>query len=242
MNSSSCLVVSEAPEHQWKGRIISDFTIGGSTFGRPGKVICIGLNYREHAIEAGLALPDRPIAFAKWPSCLIGNGDSIRIPSVSTDIDYEAELAVVIGSAVRNASIDEALDHVAGYTCFNDVTARDIQAAEGQFSRSKSFDTFGPIGPFVPASEIENPQQLTLLTTINGEVVQQGSTADMVFSVAEIITFLSQDTILDPGDVIATGTPAGIGLSKNPPRFLAPGDEVTVEIEGIGRLTNPVIE
>jgi len=223
-------------------KTIAEFTIEGSTFGRPGKVICIGLNYREHAIEAGLALPDRPIAFAKWSSCLIGNGDPIRIPSLSNDIDYEAELAVVIGSPARNTSIDEALDHVAGYTCFNDVTARDIQAAEGQFSRSKSFDTFGPIGAFVPASEIEDPQQLTLRTMINNEVVQEGFTADMVFSVAEIISFLSQDTVLETGDVIATGTPAGIGLNKTPQRFLVPGDEVAVEINGIGRLTNPVIE
>lgn len=207
---------------------------------KPGKLICIGLNYRTHAAESNLPLPDRPLAFAKWTSCIIEDGATIRIPKFSDQIDFEAELAVVIGTETRDAPVNEALDHVMGYACFNDVSARDVQASETQWSRSKSFDTFGPMGPIAPADSISDPQDLAIRCLINDELMQEGHTSDMVFGVAEIISFLSQGTTLHPGDVIATGTPAGIGLTKNPPRFLRPGDHVTVEIEGLASLTNPV--
>ena len=207
----------------------------------PSKIICIGLNYADHAAEANLALPAQPICFAKWPSALVGPGEPIRLPSATAEPDYEAELAVVIGRRAFDVAVEEALDYVAGYACFNDVSARDLQRAEGQWSRSKSFDTFAPMGPMVPASAIVDPQALSIRCLVNGEVMQDGTTADMVFGVAELIAFVSRSTTLSPGDVIATGTPAGVGLAKQPPRFLRPGDEVTVEIEGVGSLTNPVV-
>lgn len=207
----------------------------------PGKIICIGLNYADHAAEAKLALPEQPICFAKWPTALIGPGEAIRLPSLTAEPDYEAELAVVIGRRATDVAAADAFDHVAGYACFNDVSARDLQRADGQWSRSKSFDTFAPMGPVVPASAIADPQALAIRCIVNGEVLQDGTTADMVFGVAELIAFVSRSTTLLPGDVIATGTPAGVGLAQQPPRFLRPGDEVTVEIEGIGSLTNPVV-
>ena len=207
---------------------------------RPGKLICIGLNYRAHAEEAGLALPESPLCFAKWPSSIIGDGEAIALPSVSDQIDFEAELAVVIGTRARNVDVATALEHVSGYACFNDVSARDIQMREGQWSRSKSFDTFAPMGAVVPAADVGDPQSLAVRCLINGETMQDGNTSDMVFSVAEIIAFLSQETTLEPGDVIATGTPAGIGMTREPARYLVPGDTVTVEIERVGTLTNPV--
>ena len=207
----------------------------------PGKIICIGLNYADHAAEAHLALPAQPICFAKWPTALIGPGEPIRLPSDTAEPDYEAELAVVIGRRAIDVAVDDALDYVAGYACFNDVSARDLQRAEGQWSRSKSFDTFAPMGPVVPTSAVADPQALSIRCLVNGEVMQDGTTADMVFGVAELIAFVSRSTSLLPGDVIATGTPAGVGLAKQPPRFLRPGDEVTVEISGVGTLSNPVV-
>jgi 2-keto-4-pentenoate hydratase/2-oxohepta-3-ene-1,7-dioic acid hydratase in catechol pathway len=206
----------------------------------PGKIICIGLNYADHAAEAGLPIPDEPICFAKWPTALIGDGEPIRLPSITSEIDYEAELAVVIGRTATDVAEADALDHVAGFACFNDVSARDLQRRDGQWSRSKSFDTFAPMGPVVPIDSVGDPQTLAIRCEINGEVLQSGTTADMIFPVARLIAFLSQSATLRPGDVIATGTPAGIGLAKRPPRFLRPGDVVSVEIERIGRLTNPV--
>jgi 5-carboxymethyl-2-hydroxymuconate isomerase len=210
--------------------------------GRPGKVLCIGLNYRAHAAEAGLDLPQRPMLFAKLPSSLIGPGEPIEVPAISSMIDFEAELGVVIGERANGVSAGSALDVVAGYVCFNDVSARDLQRADRQWTRGKSLDTFGPIGPrVVPASEVGDPQSLRVECRIDGEVVQQGNTADMVFGVAELIAFLSEAITLEPGDVIATGTPAGIGAWHRPPRWLTPGDEVTVEVERVGTLTNPVV-
>jgi 2-keto-4-pentenoate hydratase/2-oxohepta-3-ene-1,7-dioic acid hydratase in catechol pathway len=206
----------------------------------PGKIICIGLNYADHAAEAGLPIPDEPICFAKWPTALIGDGEPIRLPAITSEVDYEAELAVVIGRTATDVAEADALEHVAGFACFNDVSARDLQRRDGQWSRSKSFDTFAPMGPVVPIDAVGDPQALAISCAVNGEVLQSGTTADMIFPVATLIAFLSQSATLRPGDVIATGTPAGIGLAKRPPRFLCPGDVVTVEIERIGRLTNPV--
>ena len=207
---------------------------------RPGKVICVGLNYRDHAEEQGVKLPEHPLLFAKWPTALTGPGDPIVLPSSSTQVDYEAELGVVIGSRVKGVRAENALEAVRGYLCANDVTARDLQRADGQFTRSKSLDTFGPLGEFVSAAEVGDPQQLRIRCLVNGEVRQSSSTADMIFPVAEVIEFVSAAITLEPGDLLLTGTPAGVGVFRDPPVFLAEGDEVTVEIERLETLTNPV--
>jgi 2-keto-4-pentenoate hydratase/2-oxohepta-3-ene-1,7-dioic acid hydratase in catechol pathway len=209
---------------------------------RPQKVICVGLNYRDHAEESGLPPPERPILFAKWPSALIGPGEPIAIPGITRQVDYEAELGVVIGSRVRGISAADALEAVAGYVCVNDVSARDLQFSDGQWARAKSLDTFCPVGPqVVPAAEIPDPQSLGIRTRLNGELMQDSTTASMIFTVAEIVAFASEAITLEPGDLIATGTPAGVGFARTPPVWLRPGDEVTVEIDRIGALTNPVI-
>jgi 2-keto-4-pentenoate hydratase/2-oxohepta-3-ene-1,7-dioic acid hydratase in catechol pathway len=208
---------------------------------RPQKIICVGLNYSDHAEEQGVALPERPILFAKWPNTLIGSGEPIVVPAISQQVDYEAELGVVIGRRVKGASAENALEAVAGYVCVNDVSARDLQFADGQWVRGKSPDTFCPVGPrLVPASEIPDPQVLGIRAVLNGETMQESTTANMVFGVAEIIAFVSQAITLEPGDLIATGTPAGVGAFRDPPVFMQPGDEITIEIDGVGALTNPV--
>ena len=208
---------------------------------RPGKIVCVGLNYRDHAAETGVAPPERPLLFAKFPSALIGPGERILIPPISREIDYEAELGVVIGARVRAVSADQALDAVAGLICVNDVTARDLQWGDGQWTRGKSLDTFCPVGPeLVPLAAVGDPQALRIRCLVNGEALQDSSTAQMICPVAELIAFASEAITLEPGDLIATGTPAGVGFVRNPPRYLEPGDEVTVEIEGVGALTNPV--
>ena len=212
----------------------------GLPIARPSKIVCVGLNYRDHAEESGMELPERPLLFAKWPSSLIGPGQPILIPEQAKQVDYEAELGVVIGTRARRVSVENALDHVAGYLCANEVSARDVQFADGQWTRGKSFDTFGPIGPLVPASEVPDPQALRIRCVLNGEVVQDSSTAQMVFTVAEVIAFVSDGITLEPGDLILTGTPPGVGLGRTPPLYLADGDEVRVEIDGVGSLTNPV--
>ena len=210
---------------------------------RPSKIICAGVNYRDHADETGLDVPRQPVLFAKWPNSLIGPGDPIVLPSFTTQVDYEAELAVVIGRRVRDVSVDDALDAVAGVICLNDVSARDLQFADGgQWTVGKSLDTFCPIGPrVVPLDEIDDPQQLRIRCIVNGEVLQDSTTSDMIFSIAELIAFASRGIELEAGDLIATGTPPGVGFTRNPPRFLQPGDDVTVELEGVGTLTNPVV-
>jgi 5-carboxymethyl-2-hydroxymuconate isomerase len=199
------------------------------------------MNYRDHAAEAGLEVPERPVLFAKWPNALIGPGDPIVVPDFTTQVDYEAELGVVIGLRARDVDAASALEAVAGYVCVNDVSARDVQFADGQWTRAKSLDTFCPVGPrLVPAEEVPDPQALRIRCLVNGEVLQDSSTAQMVFGVAEIVAHASRGLTLEPGDLIATGTPAGVGFTREPPVFLRPGDEVTVEIEGVGTLTNPV--
>ena len=207
----------------------------------PQKVVCIGLNYRDHAEEQGVDLPERPLLFAKWPNTLIGPGDPIVIPPITEQVDYEAELGVVIGATVRAVSVENALEAVRGYVCANDVSARDLQFSDKQWVRGKSLDTFCPVGPrLVPVSEIPDPQALRIRAVLNGEVMQDSTTANMVFGVAEIVAFVTQGITLEPGDLILTGTPAGVGIFRDPPVLLQPGDEVTIEIEGIGALTNPV--
>jgi 2,4-didehydro-3-deoxy-L-rhamnonate hydrolase len=208
---------------------------------RPGKIVCVGLNYRDHAAEGGQDLPKAPLLFAKWPNTLIGDGDPVVLPPESTQVDYEAELGVVIGTKAKRVSERDALDHVEGYICVNDVSARDLQFADGQWTRGKSPDTFCPVGPrLVPRDEIADPQALAIRCIVNGEALQDSSTAQMIFSVAEIIAYTSQIITLEPGDLIATGTPAGVGVFRDPKVLLQDGDEVAVEIEGLGTLTNPI--
>jgi 2,4-didehydro-3-deoxy-L-rhamnonate hydrolase len=210
---------------------------------RPGKIVCVGLNYRDHAAEGGQDLPKAPLLFAKWPNTLIGDGDPVVLPPESTQVDYEAELGVVIGTKAKRVSERDALDHVEGYICVNDVSARDLQFADGQWTRGKSPDTFCPVGPrLVPRDEIADPQALAIRCIVNGEALQDSSTAQMIFSVAEIIAYTSQVITLEPGDLIATGTPAGVGVFRDPKVLLKDGDEVSVEIEGLGTLTNPFIK
>jgi 2-keto-4-pentenoate hydratase/2-oxohepta-3-ene-1,7-dioic acid hydratase in catechol pathway len=206
-----------------------------------GKIVCVGMNYRDHAEEAGLEVPERPILFAKWPNALVGPGEPIVLPGFTSELDYEAELGVVIGRRARDLDAAESLDAVAGYVCVNDVSARELQFQDGQWTRGKSLDTFCPVGPrLVPAADVPDPQALGIRCRVNGELLQDSSTAHMVFSVAELIAYASRGMTLEPGDLIATGTPAGVGFTRNPPVFLRPGDEVTVEIDGVGVLTNPV--
>jgi 2-keto-4-pentenoate hydratase/2-oxohepta-3-ene-1,7-dioic acid hydratase in catechol pathway len=209
---------------------------------RPGKIVCVGLNYRDHAEEQGVPLPEAPLLFAKWQNTLIGPGEPIVIPPIVTKCDYEAELGVVIGARVRDVSAENALEAVAGYICVNDVSARDLQFADGQWTRGKSPDTFCPVGPrLVPRDEVADPQQLAVRAVLNGEAMQESSTANMVFGVADLIAYITQTMTLEPGDLIATGTPAGVGVFRKPPVFMQPGDEITIEIEGLGSLTNPVV-
>ena len=207
---------------------------------RPGKVVAIGRNYRAHTDEEGVEPPPAPLIFSKWPSSVVGPGADIRWNAgLTRQVDYEAELAVVIGRRARFVTEQDALAYVAGYTCLNDVSARDLQFADGQWTRGKSLDTFCPMGPaLVTADEIGDPQDLAICCTVGDERVQDGHTSQMYFGVAQIVSHCSQAFTLEPGDVIATGTPAGVGVFRDPPRFLTAGDVVTVEIERIGRLVN----
>ena len=213
----------------------------------PPAVFCIGLNYRKHAEETGSKIPEYPIVFMKQPGAVQDPGGPIVLPRGlrSEQVDYEGELAVVIGRRCKNVRPEEALDYVLGYTCGNDVSARDWQKnfGGGQWCRGKTFDTFAPLGPvIVTRSEIPDPGVLGIRTVLNGEVMQESSTADLIFSVPEIVSFLSGSTTLHPGTVILTGTPSGVGMARTPPRWLRAGDEVVVEIDGIGRLENPVVD
>ncbi len=208
---------------------------------RPSKIVCVGLNYRDHAEEQGAPLPEAPLLFAKWQNALLGPGEPIVIPPIVTKCDYEAELGVVIGSRVRGASAENAMEAVKGYVCVNDVSARDLQFADGQWTRGKSPDTFCPVGPrLVPRDEIDDPQRLSIRAMLNGAPMQESSTSNMVFGVAELIAYITRTITLEPGDLIATGTPAGVGAFRDPPLYMQPGDEITIEIEGLGSLTNPV--
>ena len=208
---------------------------------RPGKIVCVGLNYRDHAEEQGAELPAEPLLFAKFPNALIGPGEPIIIPPLVTKCDYEAELGVVIGSRVRNVSRENAFEAVLGYLCANDVSARDLQFSDGQWTRGKSVDTFCPVGPLVAAEEISDPHDLRIRAIVSGEVLQDSTTANLIFGVDEVISHATKTMTFEPGDLILTGTPAGVGVFRDPPRLLQPGDEVTIEIEGVGSLTNPVV-
>jgi len=207
----------------------------------PGKIICIGLNYRDHAAETGKPVPTEPILFAKFANSLAPDGATVRVPELARELDWEAELTVVIGRGGRDIPRARALDHVAGYTIANDLSSRALQRSGGQWTRGKAIDGFLPLGPWITTSdEIADPQALRVRCLVNGAVMQDGSTSEMVFGVADLVAELSRTITLAPGDLICTGTPPGVGMGKQPPVFLRDGDEVVVEIEGLGRLTTRV--
>jgi 2-keto-4-pentenoate hydratase/2-oxohepta-3-ene-1,7-dioic acid hydratase in catechol pathway len=210
----------------------------------PPNILAVGLNYGKHAEETRVSRPDIPVLFIKATTCLIGTGDAIVLPAAGPDeVDYEAELAIVIGKTGRNIKREDAINHVLGYCCANDVSARDwqIEKQKRQWSRGKSFDTFCPLGPFITtADEIPEPNRLHIRSILNGQVMQDSSTADMIFDIPAIISDLSQSITLLPGTVILTGTPEGVGFTRKPPVFLREGDEIVVEIEKLGRLVNKV--
>jgi 2-keto-4-pentenoate hydratase/2-oxohepta-3-ene-1,7-dioic acid hydratase in catechol pathway len=223
-------------------RIPRDEVVLGPPVPDPEKIICIGLNYRDHAGEVAMELPPAPILFPKWPNSLIGDGQPIVLPPETSRGDYEGELAVVIGRRVRRVSEADALGAVAGYMPFNDVSGRDLQMQVSQWAAGKAIDSFAPCGPeLVLAGEVGDVGALELRTRLNGETVQSASTELMIFSVAALIAYISSLITLGPGDVIATGTPAGVGFTREPPIALAAGDVVEVEIPGVGLLTNPVV-
>jgi acylpyruvate hydrolase len=210
---------------------------------RPGKIVCVALNYRSHLAEIGEAIPEYPILFHKSATSIIGHGQAIVLPRVSQQVDYEGELAVVIGRRGKYIPERDALSYVAGYTCANDVSAHDIEFRTSQWTSGKMLDTFCPLGPaLVTGDEIPDPGSLHLRTVLNGKTVQEASTSDMVFSVPFLISYISSLATLEPGDVILTGTPAGVGCNQKPQVFLRAGDEVSVQIDGVGTLTNPVVE
>lgn len=208
---------------------------------RPPKIICIGLNYRDHAEESGMAIPTSPIIFSKFVTCIIGANQSILLPEGSEKVDYEAEFAFIVGRRAKNVKLEDAMDYVLGYTNFNDVSARDFQFADGQWVRGKSCDTFAPIGEFIATTdEITDPHNLRIQFRLNGETLQDSTTDQLIFKIPELIEFLSKFITLEPGDIVATGTPPGVGFARKPPIFLKDGDVAEVEIEGLGVLSNPV--
>lgn len=209
---------------------------------RPGKLICIGLNYRDHAAESNMPIPERPVVFSKFTTSVVGPDDSVVLPLTSSQVDYEAELAVVIGRRAKNVPRDRAFDYVLGYTIVNDVSARDFQFADGQWQRGKSCDTFAPMGEaIVTTDDVPNPHNLSIKLRLNGETMQDSNTDQLIFGVPELIEFLSESITLEPGDVIATGTPPGVGFARKPPVFIKHGDVMEVEIEKLGTLASPVV-
>lgn len=209
---------------------------------RPRKLICVGLNYRDHATETGSQIPDVPTIFNKFATAVIGPGDDIVLPKVSKSPDYEAEFAFVIGVGGRHIAAEDWQKHMFGYTMINDVSARDYQRATTQWLMGKTFDTFAPMGPWiVTADEIADPHSLDIQLEIDGEILQNSNTRELIFKIPDLIAFLSSVFTLEPGDIVSTGTPAGVGVARNPQRFLRPGEEVTVRIPGIGELVNPVV-
>jgi 2-keto-4-pentenoate hydratase/2-oxohepta-3-ene-1,7-dioic acid hydratase in catechol pathway len=209
---------------------------------RPPKIICIGLNYRDHAAESKMQIPDVPTVFAKFPTAVTGPGHPIVLPRNSSKPDYEAELAVVIGRGGRHIPEEQWSAHVFGYTCLNDVSARDFQNATSQWMMGKTFDTFAPFGPaIVTADEVGDPHNLEISLELSGQIMQRSNTSDMIFRIPRLIAHLSSVFTLEAGDIIATGTPPGVGFAQKPPRWLRPGDVTTVRISGIGELTNPCV-
>ena len=208
----------------------------------PGKILCIGLNYADHAAESGQPLPDHPIVFSKYNNTVIGSGQAIVLPKVTDQVDYEAELGFVIGRRARYVSEDDALDYVAGYTVVNDVSARDYQTRTSQWTMGKTFDTFAPMGPaLVTADEVPDPHNLAIRLWIGEEVLQDSSTSQLIFRVPRLLADISEVMTLEPGDVVSTGTPPGVGAARKPPRWLRAGETVNIEIERLGVLSNPIV-
>jgi len=208
---------------------------------RPGKIICVGLNYRDHARETGQAIPTEPVLFSKYANSVVGPGADVVVPPEAEKVDYEAELAVVIGRRASVVSTADALAHVAGYACANDVSSRSLQFLSGQWLLGKAIDTFLPLGPYlVTADEVPDPQALGIRCLVNDELLQSSNTGQMVFGVAELVSYASRTITLEPGDLLVTGTPSGVGMAADPPRFLGPGDRMRVEIDGLGQLDNTV--
>jgi 2-keto-4-pentenoate hydratase/2-oxohepta-3-ene-1,7-dioic acid hydratase in catechol pathway len=209
---------------------------------RPPKIVCIGLNYRDHAIESGLPIPTTPVIFTKFATAVIGPGDDIVLPANSEKPDYEAELAFVIGKGGRHIKAADWREHVFGYTNFHDVSARDFQLVTSQWTIGKTFDTFAPFGPWiVSADEIADPHNLNIRLEINGETLQNSNTRELIFGIPALVEYLSSVFTLESGDIVATGTPPGVGMARKPPRWLRPGDEVLVAIEGLGELRNTAV-
>jgi len=209
---------------------------------KPPKLICVGLNYRDHAAESKMEIPSVPTIFSKFNSAITGPGAPIILPKNSSKPDYEAEFAVVIGTGGRHIAASDWREHIFGYMCLNDVSARDFQMATSQWLMGKTFDTFAPCGPWLTtADEIDDPHNLDISLTISGETLQNSNTKHLIFGIPALIEFLSSAFTLEPGDIITTGTPAGVGFSKKPPRWLRPGDDVIVKIQGLGELRNPVV-
>lgn len=209
---------------------------------QPEKIICVGLNYIDHCKETGMERPASPVIFSKYANAIAGHNDAIEIPINSTEVDFEAELAVVIGREAKHVSEEEANDYVFGYTIMNDISARDLQFQDGQWSRGKTADTFAPFGPVVVThDEVGDPHNLAISLELNGEIMQDSNTSNLIFTVPKIISFLSQSMTLKPGDLIATGTPPGVGMGRNPKIWLKKGDRLNVSIEKIGTLSNHVI-
>jgi 2-keto-4-pentenoate hydratase/2-oxohepta-3-ene-1,7-dioic acid hydratase in catechol pathway len=237
--AENATALAEADERGWliKSKDASWF----APVPRPGKVICIGLNYRDHAAESNMPIPKEPVVFSKFATAVIAPGEPVLLPAGSTQVDYEAELAVVIGRRAKKVRAARAFDYVLGYTCFNDVSARDFQFADGQWQRGKSCDTFAPMGPTIVTSDVlRDPHNLSIKLVLNGRTMQDSSTNQLIFGVPELIEFLSRTITLEPGDIIATGTPPGVGFARKPPVFLQAGDEMVVDIESVGKLNNPV--
>jgi 2-keto-4-pentenoate hydratase/2-oxohepta-3-ene-1,7-dioic acid hydratase in catechol pathway len=208
---------------------------------RPGKIVCVGRNYAEHARERGAETPAQPIFFLKSANTICGPGDPITLPPNSQQVDYEAELAVVIGKGGRGIAEERAPEHIAGYMILNDVSARDMQSQDKQWFRGKSCDTFAPCGPWiVTRDEVPDPHKLAISLTLNGETMQDANTGDMIFRIPFLVSYLSQSLTWEPGDILSTGTPAGVGGSRTPPVFLKPGDTASITVEQLGTLTNPV--
>jgi 2-keto-4-pentenoate hydratase/2-oxohepta-3-ene-1,7-dioic acid hydratase in catechol pathway len=239
-NHTWATVLAGEPVSAVNGAIpLAEVTLLAPT-GRPGKIVCVGLNYLDHCRETNTPIPERPLLFTKFTTAITHPGsDIVWSATLTTEVDFEAELAVIIGRRCRQVTEAEALSYVAGYTAANDVSARDIQLGDGQWVRGKSLDTFCPLGPvFVTADELPDPQALAIRTLLNGRLMQNSHTGEMIFSVAKLIAFCSQAFTLEPGDIILTGTPHGVGLGRNPKVYMQDGDVIVVEIEGIGRLEN----
>ena len=211
----------------------------------PQKVICLGLNYRDHAVESNMPIPEEPVIFNKFPSTLIGHGQEIRLPAISEQVDYEAELVVVIGQRGRNIAAENAAEYIGGYAVGHDVSARDWQLHKPgkQWLAGKTFDTFAPVGPeLVTDHEVPDPHALGIRLRLNGETMQDSNTNQLIFRIGEVVSYLSRICTLEPGDLIFTGTPPGVGMARKPPVWLKPGDVVEVEIDGLGTLRNPVVQ